>query len=165
MEAEGFDKKDVNLVYPVKMRYGGQLDEVEFISPVNQLNTIDDLNHILSAFEKEYIKLYSDEALYPEGGVEIMMIALQGSATVTTPSITRKAYVGEDASPALRCERDVYFDGKMMNTCIYEMAKLKVGNVIKAPAIIEGVDTNVIIPPGRKVTVDEYLNMVMEEDR
>jgi len=43
------------------------------------------------------------------------------------------------------------------------MNKLEVGNKIDGPAIIEGVDTNLVIPPDRKVYIDEYLNMVMED--
>ena len=43
------------------------------------------------------------------------------------------------------------------------MEKLQYGNVIDGPAIVEGVDTSVVIPRDRKVTVDEYLNMIMEQ--
>jgi len=43
------------------------------------------------------------------------------------------------------------------------MKKVQVGNIIPGPAIIEGVDTNLVIPPDRKVTIDQYLNMVMED--
>jgi N-methylhydantoinase A/oxoprolinase/acetone carboxylase beta subunit len=163
MEAEGFKKEDVKLVYPIRMRYGGQLDEVEFISPINRIESVEDLNMILGAFEDEYVRLYSEGALYPEGGIEIMGIALQGSATVPTPVIAKRPFVSEDPGPAKKSERDVYFNGNMVPTRIYDMNKLEVGNKMDGPAIIEGVDTNLIIPPDRKVYIDEYLNMVMED--
>lgn len=163
MTAEGFDKKDVKLVFPIRMRYGGQLDEVEFLSPVDQIENVDDLKVILSAFETEYIKLFSEVALYPEGGVEIMGIALQGSAVVLTPVVSEKPFVSNDPGPAFKGEREVYFDGKNVATRIFDMDKVRVGNKIPGPAIIEGVDTNLVIPPDRKVTIDEYLNMVMED--
>ncbi|MBW2142777.1 MAG: hydantoinase/oxoprolinase family protein [Deltaproteobacteria bacterium] len=163
MEAEGFKKDDVKLVYPMRIRYGGQLDEVEFISPINRIESIADLNKILGAFENEYVRLYSEGALYPEGGIEIMGIALQGSATVPTPVIAKRPFVSEDPGPAKKSERDVYFNGNMVPTSIYDMNKLEVGNKIDGPAIIEGVDTNLVITPDRKVYIDEYLNMVMED--
>ena len=162
MAAEGFDRKDVQVVYPVQMRYGGQLDEVEFVSPVNQITTVDDFKSILTAFEKEYIKLYSEGALYPEGGVEIMGIALQGSAVVQTPAVPEKPLASEDPGPAKKGEREVYFEGRMVNTKIYDMNKLQAGNKIDGPAIIEGIDTNLVIPMNHKVFIDKYLNMVME---
>ena len=163
MDAEGFNKNDVRLVYPIRMRYGGQLDEVEFISPINRIESVDDFNRILTAFEDEYVRLYSEGALYPEGGVEIMGIAIQGSATVPTPIIAKRPFVSEDPEPAKKSERDVYFSGKMVPTDIYDMDMLEAGNKISGPAIIEGVDTNLVIPPDRKVYIDEYLNMVMED--
>ncbi len=161
MEAEGFAKKAVKLVYPVRIRYGGQLDEVEFMSPVNQINTTDDLKAILTAFESEYVRLFSEGALYPEGGVEIMGIALQGSAVVTTPVIPEKHFVSDDPGPAIKSERDVYFNGKNISARVFDMNKVQVGNIIFGPAIIEGVDTNLVVPPDRKVTIDQYMNMVM----
>lgn len=163
MEAEGFAKEEVKVVYPVRMRYGGQLDEVEFTSPVNQINSIDDFKAMLLAFEAEYVRLFSEGALYPEGGVEIMGIALQGSVVVTTPIIPVKAYVGEDPTPALKGERDVYFGGQNISTRVFDMKKVQVGNIIPGPAIIEGIDTNLVIPPDRKVTIDQYLHLVMED--
>ena len=163
MAAEGFNKEDVQLVYPARMRYGGQLDEVEFTSPVNQINNVNDLKAIIAAFEAEYVRLFSEGALYPEGGVEIMGIALQGSAVVTTPIIPEKTFVSDDPGPARKGERDVYFDGKNVSTRVFDMQKVQVGNIIPGPAIIEGVDTNLVIPPDRKVTIDQYLHMVMED--
>jgi N-methylhydantoinase A/oxoprolinase/acetone carboxylase beta subunit len=163
MEAEGFKKEDVKLVYPIRMRYGGQLDEVEFISPINRIESVDDFNTILNAFENEYVKLYSEGALYPEGGIEIMGIAIQGSATVPTPVIAKKPFVSEDPGPARKKSREVYFNGRMVSTDIYDMDKLEVGNKIDGPAVIEGVDTNLVIPPDRKVTIDDYLNMIMAD--
>ncbi len=163
MKAEGFASEEVSVVYPVRMRYGGQLDEVEFHAPLNNMSSPEDINRILRAFEDEYIRLYSLGATYPEGGVEIMGIAIQVSGKVTAPQIVKRPYVGKDSSVALKGKRDIYFDDKFMPTNIYEMKELQVGNLVPGPAIIEATDTTLVVPPDRKVTVDEYLNMVMEE--
>ena len=48
-----------------------------------------------------------------------------------------------------------------MQARVYEMLKLDHGNQIGGPAIIEGVDTTFVVPPGQEVFVDEHLNMVM----
>ena len=163
MEAEGFKKEDVSVQYPVRMRYGGQLDEVEFHSPLNRIDSVEDLKTILHAFEEKYIELYSLGATYPEGGVEIMGTAIEVTGEVMKPQIAKRPYVGEDAAGALKSTRDVYFTDKFMPTAVYEMNKLQVGNLVLGPAIIEGTDTTFVVPPARKVTVDEYLNMVMDD--
>jgi len=162
MEAEGFSKEEVSSRFELLARYGGQLWEIRCISPVNRINSIEDLRKIILAFEQEYLRQYTREAMVPRGGMEIISIALVTSASVIKPKLLRRDYMGKDPSQAMKGKREVYFDGKFLKTKIYDMALLQVGNVIEGPGIIEGDETTVVIPVDRKVTVDEYLNMVME---
>jgi N-methylhydantoinase A/oxoprolinase/acetone carboxylase beta subunit len=119
------------------------------------------MKELLKWYENEYERLYGSEAKFPDGGLEIITMALEASGSMMKPKITKSAYVGEDASPALKGERNVFFVNRFLKTKIYEMKELKNGNVINGPAIIEGVDTTVVVPEDRNITVDEYLNMLM----
>lgn len=47
-------------------------------------------------------------------------------------------------------------------TRIYHLNKLQVGNIVDGEAIIEGRDTTVVVPNEYSVSVDEYLNLIME---
>ena len=49
-----------------------------------------------------------------------------------------------------------------MPTSIYEQGLLRPGNVVEGPAIIEAPDTNVVLPPGRHYTVNEFLSGIIE---
>ena len=51
---------------------------------------------------------------------------------------------------------------KGIDQIINILDKLQVGNIIDGQAIIEGRDTTVVVPHGYRVTVDEYLNLIME---
>ncbi len=86
-----------------------------------------------------------------------------GSAPTRKPTFFKQDYVGKDLSAALKKEGEVYFGRKWQKTSIYDIAIPQCGNVIEWLAILEGIDTTVVIPPDRKVTIDEYLNMVMED--
>ena len=99
----------------------------------------------------------------PAGGIEVISIGLVASAPAAKPRLVRKDLVGKDPSSALKGERNVYFDGKWLSTKVYEVMKLKPGNRVEGPAIIEAIDTTLVIPKDRRVTMDEYSNMVMEE--
>ena len=46
-----------------------------------------------------------------------------------------------------------------MKTDIYDYVRLKAGNVVNGPAIIEGPTTTIVVPPNQKATVDEFLNL------
>jgi N-methylhydantoinase A/oxoprolinase/acetone carboxylase beta subunit len=161
MEAEGFEKQRVTKKYEMEARYGGQLWEIACPIPIGQVKSAEDLRTLIRCFEDVYIKTYSKEAMVPRGGMEIVSVAL--TASVSTPKrIVSHDYIGKDSSPALKREREVYFEGEWKKTRIYNLDKLQVGNIIDAQAIIEGRDTTVVVPYEYRVSVDEYLNLIME---
>ncbi len=44
----------------------------------------------------------------------------------------------------------------------YDRYLLKANNVIAGPAIIEQMDTTIVIPPNQKATVDRYGNIIID---
>lgn len=60
--------------------------------------------------------------------------------------------------------RAVYFDevGDFTETPIYDRARLAAGTAIAGPAIVEQMDTTVLIPPNAHARVDERLNLVID---
>jgi N-methylhydantoinase A/oxoprolinase/acetone carboxylase beta subunit len=161
MQEEGFNKDNIKMAYTIEARYGSQKWEIVAPIPITRIKNVEDMKELLKWYENEYERLYGSEAKFPEGGLEIITMALEASGSMMKPKITKSAYVGEDASPALKGERNVFFVNRFLKTKIYEMKELKNGNVINGPAIIEGVDTTVVVPEDRNITVDEYLNMIM----
>lgn len=57
--------------------------------------------------------------------------------------------------------RNVYFDGKWVETPIYERDQLSVGARISGPAIVEQDDTTVLLDPGTITEVDAWANLVV----
>ena len=62
----------------------------------------------------------------------------------------------------MKGQRDVYWKDKYIPTGIYEQGKLTCGNVVVGPAVIESEDTTILLPEGKKFTVDRYLNGLIE---
>ena len=63
---------------------------------------------------------------------------------------------------ALKGSREVYFTkpGKgFYKTEIYDYDRLRPGNRVKGPSVIETRITTIVIPPERVAKVDEYLNV------
>jgi N-methylhydantoinase A len=58
----------------------------------------------------------------------------------------------------------VYFDdnGDFTDTPIYNRSELPAGSSIDGPAIVEQMDTTVLIPPNARARVDERLNLVID---
>jgi N-methylhydantoinase A/oxoprolinase/acetone carboxylase beta subunit len=162
MAAEGFSNEKLTRRYEVLARYVGQLWELLAPITVNHIGSSADLAAILNSFSRQYEAEYGREAMIPSAGVEIISLVAEGTAPAIKPKLVPRNYVGKDPSATLKGEREVYFDGNWIKTKVYDNSRLQVGNVIEGPSIIEVIDTTVVVPRGRKVTIDEYLNMVME---
>jgi N-methylhydantoinase A len=162
MEAEGFTSNKVTRKYEVLARYIGQLWELRAPVNVNHISTATDLGAILNSFSQRYEAEYGREAMIPSAGVEIISLGAEGTAPAVKPKLIPRGFVGKDPSAALKSERQVYFKGKWVKTSIYDYTKLNVGNIIEGPGIIEMADTTIVIPQGRRGTIDEYLHIVME---
>lgn len=167
MKGEGFDEKDITFVYILEMRYGGQLHEVATKPSKIVIETVEDLNHILQTFEKEYVRLYTEGAMYPGGGLEVYNICVEATASVPKPIPIQFPRKAEDPKKACKGSRPVYFqvgsDRKWIDTKIYEMGELEHGNRIEGPAVIEHVDTSFPVPPDRTIFVNEYHHLIMTD--
>lgn len=66
-----------------------------------------------------------------------------------------------DPSAALKGRRRVVFD-EAIECPIYDRTQLLAGDIIVGPAIVEQMDTTVVIPDGARVTVDRSASLVAE---
>ena len=69
---------------------------------------------------------------------------------------------GRNPDKGLKSRRKVYWGDGFIETDIYEERLLKCGNVVSGPAIVESEETTILVPPGRKYTVDQFLNGCLE---
>lgn len=63
---------------------------------------------------------------------------------------------------ALAGTRKAFFDGQWWDTNIYQRERLPVGAEFVGPAIVEQLDTTVVIDPGCCATVDEFGNILIQ---
>lgn len=157
MLAEGFTKEEILFDHIAFVRYMGQLDEILVHSPVGRINTPEDMDRFIDAFEEEYSSIYTAAAKYPEAGYLSMHVGLIGRVKKPTPKLIPEDKGAEKPpSSALKGQREAFFGDGMVKTAVYEFSELRAGNVINGPSIIEHVNTNYVIPPDRYMEIDEY---------
>ncbi len=61
--------------------------------------------------------------------------------------------------------REVFFEGRFMETPIYDRRDLPAGATFHGPAIVEQLDTTTVVEPEMTATVDEYGNLLLEVDQ
>jgi N-methylhydantoinase A len=75
--------------------------------------------------------------------------------------LKKTAKGGKDPSRALKRKRPCFSRGKFVSTPVYDSMRLKPGNLISGPAVVEEPTTTVVIPRGFDCILDEYENYVI----
>jgi N-methylhydantoinase A/acetophenone carboxylase len=160
---EGYELSDVTYEVELDMKFGGQLNVKRVSSPVLRLASEADVISVREAFEQEYSAAYSPLGLNPEAGIEIHNFVVRGRVAQAKPELERHPFVGEDPTGAHVATRPAHWEGiGTVPTRVFDHVLIQCGNVIDGPAIIEAEDTTIVIEPGWRYTLDEYLNGVVE---
>lgn len=164
MAEEGFRRDEIRFEQIAYVRYSGQLEDLEIASPRNRINTPEDMDKLLTAFEDKYSKVYAYGARYAEAGFQIYEAGLRASVPKPKPKITRYPLSGKTAPPeAYKGERQVFIKRQWKKARLYEMDLLKPGNEIEGLAIIEAPATTLPVPEGKKIAIDEYKRFWLRE--
>jgi N-methylhydantoinase A len=85
-------------------------------------------------------------------------------ATVPIPHapIVEQESVSPDASAAIKGRRSVYRPGGAVEAVVYDRALLRPGNTVDGPALVEAVDTTIIVPDGARLTIDTFGTGIIE---
>lgn len=164
LRRDGVKRENISLLRSMEMRYRGQVHEISTPVPGKKL-TPADLNRVVDDFERRYEQKYGPGTAYKAAGILSRTYQVKGVGKIVTPALRKHKLVSESPRPALKARRPVYFKeyGKFVATNIYDRDKLKPGNSIKGPAIVEAVDTTILVKPGLRLRIDPYLNMLMEK--
>jgi N-methylhydantoinase A len=168
LKMEGFAETDVQFILELEMRYGMQYNHTKIESPHLEIRSASDVKDICNRFEETYAKVYSPEAVFPQGGINVENFFLK--AIVHTPHVELTAHELAGPTPperALKGSRQVYFmdPGGFRVTDIYTFEALLPGNIITGPAVIEAEDTTCVINPGWRFTMDVYRQGILEQVR
>ncbi len=166
ISGEGFSLQGLIFRLELEMKFGGQVHVLRTGSPHLRVESPDDVGAICQAFQKEFEDVYGRAALYPEGGIEIRNFILHCILPQHKIELPTYPMAGEKVSKtADKGRRSVYWEayGEFRGTQVLEQGQLRPGNIIEGPTIVEGKDTNIVLEPGAQITVDRYLNLLIEK--
>jgi len=163
MQREGFPPADVTFRRTLYMRYTRQVNEVAVLVPAGRFEKSERVR-IENAFNAKYEEMYGAGAGHAEAGIEVISIAVDAIGATVKPMLRMHPVVGPDAAGARKGTRRAYFTGKSAgyrDATIYDYNRLRPGNILNSPAIIETPFTTVVVPEGQVAEVDQYLNIVL----
>ncbi|GHF14029.1 5-oxoprolinase [Kordiimonas sediminis] len=164
---EGYSEDQMHFKLELNMRYGSQYNMIKVRSEKLQLDSSADVKDICDKFTRLYGEIYSPEATFPAGGINVENFSLTASVTSTykAPAPLPLADPTPDAE-AQREARPVYWSPEQgyEETPVYDYEKIKPGNQIMGPAILESLETTYVVEPGWTFTMDAYRNCIMEQE-
>lgn len=164
LREDAIDLAAARIVRSVDMRYKGQINEVEVAVPDGPLGA-GVLEELAGDFHRRYETLYGPGAGFREARVEIVTYRVRTAAVTVKPALRPAAEHGlVPAAEARAPERPVYWVelGDFEVTPVYWGQKLRAGNVVRGPAIIQVPDTTIVVHPGQCARVDALGNVLVD---
>lgn len=160
LELKAFNVKeeDLTVIRSVDLRYKGQYHEVEIELPSNR-TTLTDIKELANTFQNKHEELYTFSLSWVP--IEVRNLRLVAKLKGKKLELIKIPRGTQDSSKALKRTRKCMFDGIFVETPVYDSEKLKSGNIILGPAIIEVPTTTAVIPQNYQCKVDEYNNYII----
>ncbi len=162
---EGFEAKDQVLARSADLRYSGQAFEVRVGAapgPIDAGFIADVIARFHDEHERLYGYCYRDD---PTQTVEWVNLRATGIGPITRPDIRELVRGDGDPERARTGERDVYFDEDWHSAALYDRARLRAGDEVRGPAVVEEYGSTLPLAPGFVGRVDARSNIVVRRER
>jgi len=154
LEREGFGPQQRRLIVTADMRYVGQVHEVSVDLPEN----ITSPEAMEDAFHAAHARLYGTP--FPGHDIEVVNVRLGAIGLVDKPTWQPQQLDG-DTSPTPVDHREVFFRADPEVAAIYWREALSPGQKLRGPAVLESMDSTILVSPDRTAFVDAYGSLVI----
>ncbi len=155
LKAEGVHEDGVELFRYVDAKYPSQVHEITIPVPGDTLSEAG-IPRLAENFHQMHEQLYT----YCVRDTSVAFFHWRLTAVGKIPKVRLKEQPRVEADPgtALKTRRPVYFQekGAFADTPIYLGEKLQHGMEVGGPAVIERVNTTVVVFPGQRLTVNRF---------
>jgi N-methylhydantoinase A len=148
------------------MRYVGEVHEVTVDLPTRTRRvTALNLQTAIARFHEIHQQRFAHHNR--QQPVEVLALRLDLIGQTDKPALVRHPLGPEDPGPARVAPRRAFFRalGGFVDTPVYRGDRLRAGNLIVGPAIIEHVGTTIVVYPDHEALIDQYENCVIEVRR
>lgn len=159
---EGLAESRVRVRRAAYARYQLQVHELDVPVPARDL-TLADLGRLATAFETHYERTYGAGSAFTAAGIELITFRADGVLAVPRPRLVAAPATARRRAPATARKgvRLAHFapPGRFLRTPVYDGARLRAGDTMEGPAIIERMGDTVVIPPREAAVVDRFGNL------
>jgi N-methylhydantoinase A len=162
LKAEHIPESAVQLVYSLDMRYLKQYHELNVTVTEEEIQT-GNMDSIAAKFHPEHNQFYGYSLEEEKTPIELINLRLLSIGKTVKPKFMKENYDEENPAKALKNKRKAWLPLKRRfeEVPVYDGAKLRYGNKIEGPAIIEQVNTTTFVTPEYNVLCDRYGSYTM----
>ncbi len=165
LKAEGIVAGRQRLRYSMDLRYLGQYHEVNVDVPDKAIASFDriDWKAVRALFHDRHDRLYGYSLREESTPVELLNLRLTAIGVTDKPPLERQPRGGPSCAHALKGARPVYLPERrgFRSVLVYDGDRLAHGNRLAGPAIIESVNTSILVPAGYAAEYDVLGNCVL----
>lgn len=160
--AEGLAAADLRITRFVDMRFSMQVHELD-VEIDDGAVTAEEVERISRAFLEKYELTYGKNSAYVAAGMEMVTFRVVGTLPLERPHLD--AVVEGAAANSIIGKRDAWFTeaGGFVATDVHAGDRLRPGQRLSGPAIIQRMGDTVVVPPGWDVVVDRQGSLVIRE--
>ncbi|NOR13794.1 MAG: hydantoinase/oxoprolinase family protein, partial [Candidatus Aminicenantes bacterium] len=149
-------------IYSLDMRYVKQYHEVN-VEITKETLAKGDLASIARSFHPEHNRLFGYSLEEEKTPIELITLRLLSVGRTVKPQFKQETYAREDPKKALKKKRKIYLplEEQYAEVPVYDGHKLKYGNKVEGPALIEQVNTTTFVTPEYNVLCDRYGSYTM----
>ncbi|MGD9347173.1 MAG: hydantoinase/oxoprolinase family protein [Candidatus Aminicenantes bacterium] len=149
-------------IYSLDMRYVKQYHEVKVEIPKETIEK-GDVQSIGRSFHPEHNRLFGYSLEEEKTPVELINLRLLSVGTTKKPRFKQEDYDGKNPEKALKKRRKAYLpsEERYEDVPVYDGHRLRFGNKVEGPALIEQVNTTTFVTPEYNVLCDRYGSYTM----
>ncbi|HXK22809.1 MAG TPA: hydantoinase/oxoprolinase family protein [Myxococcota bacterium] len=157
LSAAGLSRGDLEFRRFVNLCYPGQTFDmaVPARTRAGRMSAAD-LAATIAAFHDLHEELHAYAARDEEPVVRSVRVQTLGRTAALDLGESARADAPLDR--ALLARRPAFFDGRFVDTPVYDGDRIRVGHEIRGPAIVEERFTTILVPPGWRAALDRFSN-------
>jgi N-methylhydantoinase A len=159
LREEGYEDSDITVRREGDVKFAGQSFEISMTWPAGAVGE-NDRERLAAEFVAEYERTYGAGSAWDGFPIELHTARVVASGKTVKPPLGSEAAERSPATPA--GERRVFLGDRELTATVYDGATLAPGQTLEGLAIVDDVDTTLLVPEGARLAIDGMRNYVFE---
>jgi N-methylhydantoinase A len=159
-EATGIARDRVKLARAVDIRFGMQVHELDVDVPPGDLD-LPGFEQVTRDFVAKYESIYGKGSAYLAAGMEFVTFRVSGTVDVVRPVLGRSEENANGVTSLIDTREAFFAPQGFIPTQFHAGDRLRPGQTLHGPAVIQRAGDTVVLPPSAKADIDAYGGIVI----